>query len=104
MPTPLVIIVLLQAAGAVLFGLGLRAYGTRRRGPGHSGLWIAPVLWVMAGILTAPASAAWLLGRFSAMNVVSVIAFLAGFAIVVTVAIRNHPTSRLDSTPGDELS
>ena len=102
MPTPLVIIVLLQAAGAVLFGLGIRAYGTRCRRPGRSGLWIAPVLWVMAGILTAPVAAAWLLSRLSAMNVVLVIAFLAGFAIAVTVG--NHPTSRLDSTPGDELS
>ena len=48
MATSPLIIVLLQAAGAVLFGVGLRACGTHRRRPARSGLWIAPVLWALA--------------------------------------------------------
>ncbi|HEY5845853.1 MAG TPA: hypothetical protein VIT42_03575 [Microlunatus sp.] len=102
MQTSPLIIVLLQIAAAVLFGLGIRAYGTRHCLASRSGLWIGPVLWALAGILAAPAAAAWL-GRLSAIDAVFVIAVLVGFAITVTVAVRTQP-SRFDPTPGDELS
>ena len=102
MQTPPLIIVLLQIAAAVIFGLGIRAYGTRHRCPSRSGLWIGPVLWALAGILTAPAAAAWL-SRLSAMDAVFVIAVLVGCAITVIIAVRTQP-SRLDPTPGDEPS
>lgn len=98
MVMPPVIIVALQAAGAVLFGLGLRACGTHRR-HARCGLWVAPVLWVLAGILTVPAAATLLI---PVANVLVAIAFLTGFAFTLTTAARNHPTRRLDPTPGDE--
>ena len=95
MPTSPVIIVVLQAAGAVLFGLGLRACATHRRHPAQCGLWIAPVLWVLAGILTVPAAVTLLI---PAMNAVLAIAFLTGLAATLTAAARRltHPPSRPD--------
>ena len=54
MPTLPVIVVLVQVAAAVIFGLGIRAVGTGRRQPARHGLWIGPVLFLLA----APAAGA----------------------------------------------
>lgn len=106
MQTSPMIILMLQIAAAVLFGLGIRAHGTCHRRPGRSGLWIGPVLWALAGILTAPAAAAAWLSHLSVSDAVFGLAFLVGFAIAVPVTLRRRtrPSRRLDPIPGDEPS
>lgn len=98
MPTLPVIIVLVQIAAAVLFGLGIRAVGTGRRQPTRHGLWIGPVLF-----LAAPAAAARLT-QLSAMDAVFPIAFLVGFFVAVTVTVRRRPTPSVHLTTGDDPS
>lgn len=93
-----VIIVLVQIAAAVLFGLGVRAVGTGRRQPTGHGLWIGPVLF-----LAGPAAAARLT-HLSAMDAVFPIAFLVGFFVAVIVTVCRRPTRSVHPTIGDDPS
>lgn len=52
-------IIVVQIVAAVLFTVGIRDYGSSHRDSARSGLWIAPTLWALMAVLTAPAAAAW---------------------------------------------
>ena len=95
-------IIVVQVVAAVLVAVGIRACGSRHRQLARSGLWIAPILWVLAAVLTAPAAAAW--RRQPSLSSVAVFAaaFAVGFVIMVTVRRRAQSTRRFDPTSGDE--
>ena len=95
-------IIVVQVVAAVLFTVGIPAYGSRHRDPARSGLWIAPILWALAAVLTAPAAAAWRRQPSVASLAVFAAAFAVGFVIMVTVRRAAQSTRRFDPTPGDE--
>lgn len=96
-------IIVVQIVAAVLFTVGIRDYGSRHRDSARSGLWIAPTLWALTAVLTAPAAAAWRRQPSLSSPAVFAAAFAVGVVIMVTVRRRAaQSTRRFDPTPGDK--